>query len=301
MKRAFSALAISALALGAFATTACSTDDKTQVTVAIQSEAIVPSELSAFTVKVTSTRTHEVRFTQTYYPESKDLPSTLAVIPADEDSLGSPVEIEIAAFGAGTDPTTATPILKRSSVVSYIEGRNLLLSMPLRMACLTFQECGDGKTCAGGQCVSSTVPSSTLKDYSAGLVTSTTECFDEDKCLAQSLVADVKGDCTFALPSQDASTVNVSIRWKAAAGRLLTLDRDDPQEGWTVVSPGLGRLSDGICNSHFQRLGANGQPLVSDVAEQVYVATSCAAKTASLPYCPSGTHQSGTGAAVPQP
>jgi hypothetical protein len=278
---------------------ACSVDKETQITVALQSEAVVPGELAAFTVRVTSTRTNEVRFEKLYNPTNgKDFPTTLAVIPADEDSIKSPLKIEI--IGA-SDTEGKNVILSRTSVTSYIEGRNLMLSMPLRMACFQFKPCDAGQTCRGGQCVADTVPSSTLTDFNTKLIApETAGCFDEDNCLAAATEVAVADDCTFPIATAD--PVNVAIRWAAAPARLLALDSGDAQEGWTRVSPSQGKLSQGACDSHFQRKDAAGNLLVSDWAKQVYVTTGCAAKTNLVPYCRSTTTgYAGIGASSPPP
>lgn len=269
-----------------------SVDEETQVTVALESETEVPKELDAFVVRVLSTRTGELRFSQTYVAENGNrFPTTLAVIPANEDSLESPVRIEVE--GRKAERT----FLKRVSTVSYVRGRNLLLNIALRMACFQFRDCGPTQTCAGGQCVSADVPAATLPDYEPRLVFAEPgqACFDEEACLASSEVVKVEEDCTFPVPEGDA---NVAIRWDAAPGRLLALESEDPQEGWSRVANGLGRLSQGACDSHFRRtLPGSAERLVPDWARQVYVAPGCAPKTRTVPYCRSSvTGHAGIGA-----
>ena len=286
---------------------ACSVDHDTQITVAIASEAEVPNELAAFRVTVTVTGQTVPRFQQVYNPtDGKDFPTTLAVIPVDEDSLGKPVEVKIEGWLAGTENNTDTtpPALTRTSIASYVEGRNLLLAMPLRMACLGFAQCASGQTCAGGQCVAATVASASLPNFAESLLSSTApSCFDEDSCLAAKSLVDVvdhagaADDCTFPIPSKD---VNVAIRWADAPARLLTLDSGDATEGWTATSDAIGKLSQGVCNSHFQRKDAQGNLIVSDWAKQVYVTTGCPAKTSTTPYCKNEPHQVGIGATSPE-
>lgn len=267
----------------------CSVDKETQITVALQSETEVPTELSSFVVTVTSTRTNEVRYKNEYFPTGgKDFPTTLAIIPADEDSLKSPLKIEI------TGKQGNRVILTRTSVSSYIEGRNLLLAMPLRMACFQFKDCGAGQTCRGGQCVEASVAAEQLVDYDPKYVLpDTAGCFDEEKCLAAKTEVTVAQDCTFPIATAD--PVNVAIRWAAAPARLLALESGDEQEGWTRLAPDKGKLSVGACDSHFQR-GA-----FSDWAKQVYVTTGCASKTSLQPYCRSTvTGYAGIGAKSPE-
>lgn len=282
-----------ALACGACA----SVDDKTQVTVALSSETEIPKELDSFALRVFSTRSGELRFSKDYYPTSgREFPTTLAVIPFDESSLESPVRIEL------EGRVGATIFLRRQAVVSYVKDRNLLLTMPLRMACFQFQDCGPNATCAGGQCVSSTVDTERLVDFDPKLVFAAGgTCFDEEACLATPTETKVDPDCTFPIPAGSAEGQgNVSIRWAAAPSRILALDAADPQEGWTRLSPTRGKLSQGACDSHFQRVGSDGKPLVPDWAKVVYFTPTCASKTGAVPHCLSQkTQHAGIGAVVP--
>lgn len=286
------ALVVMSAALGC-----SSVDKKTQVTVALSSETEIPKELDSFALRVFSTRTGELRFSQDYYPRSgREFPTTLAVIPFDEDALESPVRIEL------EGRIGATVFLRRQAVVSYVRERNLLLSMPLRMACFAFQDCGPNSTCAGGQCVSNTVDTNRLVDFDPKFVFgSAGACFDEEACLGSSVEVKVDEDCTFAIPEGAAAGEgNVAIRWAAAPSRVLALDANDDQEGWTRVDAARGKLSQGACDSHFQRTGNDGKPLVPDWAKVVYFSRQCASKTGLVPSCWSEkTQHAGIGAVVP--
>jgi hypothetical protein len=286
-----------AAGLAAVATSCSSVDRKTQVTIALSSETQIPKELDSFAVRVFSTRSGELRFSQDYYPTSgREFPTTLAVIPFDESSLDSPLRIELEGRLGGAT------FLKRQAVLSYVKERNILLEMPLRMACFQFKDCGPTQTCAGGQCVASTVDSASLVDFDAKLVfPQGNECFSEDTCLDSTFEAKVENDCTFALPPGLAQGQgNVSIRWAAAPQRILALEGSDAQEGWTRTAVDRGQLSQGACDSHFQRTGPDGNPLVADWAKNVYVSSSCPTKTVKQPYCQSPTTQhSGIGINAP--
>ena len=292
----FAALAVASAAI----TTACgTTDEKTQVTIALASEAEIPKELDTFELRVFSTRTGELKFQQSYSPSSgRDFPTTLAVIPAGEESLSSPLRVEIEGRKGGTI------FLSRQAVVSYIEGRNMLLAMPLRMACFQFRGCGPTETCAGGQCVASEVKGTALVDYDSALVFAKdgASCFDEERCLGDSVQAKIEPDCTFEIPAGGDVQGNVSIQWAAAPERILALEAGDEIEGWTRVGPGRGKLSQGACDSHFQRRGPDGQLLVPDWAKTVLFSRTCAPKTRSVPYCfSSQTKHAGIGASFRAP
>ena len=300
MARAVSSGALACLLTVALLGGGCSVDKETQITVALSSETEIPKELDSFSVHVISTRTGELRFSQDYFPTSgREFPTTLAVIPLDEGSIGSPLRIELEGRKQGAT------FLRRVSVISYFEGRNILLTMPLRMACFQFRDCGPSATCAGGQCVPTEVSPASLADYDAKLVFPSGaegSCFDEEKCLDAPVAIQVEPDCTFSLPAAGATSGNVSIRWAAAAERILALDESDAQEGWVRLSSLRGRLSQGACDSHFGRLGADGKPLVADSARTVYFSAACPSKTSRLPYCYSAvTQHAGVGAVRPAP
>lgn len=272
-------------------------DRDTQITVALSTETRIPEELDAFTVHIFNVRTGELRFVQDYFPSSgRDFPTTLAVIPADEKSLEGPIRVELEGRIRGA------VTLRRTAVLGYVEGRNLLLAMPLRMACFQFRDCGVGATCVGGQCVSTESAGEVTLDYVPRYVFPVEgECFDEARCLADPAEVAVAEDCSFPLPAGD---VTVSVRWSAAPDRLLALDAEDVREGWSRLDATRGRLSQGACDAYFQRVGPDGAPLVSDWAKQVYVTTvpGCPVKTATRPACYSAqTGQSGIGAVVPAP
>lgn len=287
-----------ALVASALGVSSCSSvDDKTQVTIALSSETKIPEELDSFAVRVISTRTGELRFSHDYYPTSgREFPTTLAVIPLDGASLDSPLRIELEGRSHGA------VFLRRQSVVSYVKGRNILLSMPLRMACFQFKDCGPSSTCAGGQCVPVRQDGNALPQFEPKLVfPEGSDCFSEDACLDASFEAKVESDCSFALPPGVASGLgNVAVRWDAAPSRILALDEGDAQEGWTRTADDRGKLSQGTCDSHFQRRAEDGTLQVSDWAKAVYFSPTCRSKTSRKPYCLSPkTQHSGIGALVP--
>lgn len=278
---------------------ACGGSDRdTQITVALSSETQIPQELDAFTLQIIVTKTGDLRFSQTYYPRSgNDFPTTLAVVPLDEDSLRSPIRIELQGMKG------ADVFLKREAVVSYFRGRNVLLAMPLRMACFDFKDCGNGSTCSGGQCVPSTVDAAALPTFDPRYVfgEQNPACLDEQACLPGGVALDVRPDCSFDLPATaKTGTGNIAVRWAVAPGRVLALDEGDKQQGWSRTADGAGVLSQGVCDSHFKRQDTNGNPLVRDWAETIYFSSACATKTELVPYChSSATGHAGIGALDP--
>jgi hypothetical protein len=264
-------------------------DTVTQVSVAISSETEIPKELNRLQVIVRSGNgstasdiTHEVELPAFF-------PKTLTIIPRDEDALKQPVEVFLRGTlrGGGAD----TDVVLRRAIVSYVEGRAILLPMPLRMACFHIASCRDDETCSGGECIPARVDSERLKDFERRFVFGSAagaDCFDEDRCLASATVAPVDfGTCTFALPpgsvTGERPGVNASIEWLAAPERIIVLDEADPQEGWTVVDPTTGLLSRGVCDA--LRKQQNETP---NKANALYLSTQCPAKRALQPTCGNG-------------
>ncbi len=264
--------------LAAALSAGCKEDRETQVTVAITSETKVPEEIDSLEVVVTDAEgsersriVHDVDF-QTFFP------ATLAIIPEGSGSIGEPVQVDIRAVKGTTN------MVLRRSVVSFVEGRTLLLPMPLRMACFSIESCNATQTCAGGTCVDADVDEESLPDFEPSLVFPTDagdDCFDEGECLPTSTQVPL-GDpatCTFAIP--DAPGVNVSIEWKAAPGRVIALDAEDAIEGWVRKDATTGQLSKGVCVA----LKEENPP---NKALGVFVSTTCPAKRVNQPYCDGG-------------
>lgn len=293
----FPALAVAA------ATSACALkDDRTQVTVVLTSETEIPKELDALEITVTAANGSTVY--DNVYPvrDPAFFATTLAVIPADSDSLKGPITVEIKGKSGNT-----VGVFRRA-IVSYVKGRTLMLPMPLRMACFNFKDCGATSTCAGGTCQPATRSGDDLRDYDDKLVFESSKdlCFDEDACLQGALPVKVSPDCTFALPAAVARgarpAANVSIRWAAAQNRIIVLDEGDAIEGWTVSAddPGVGRISAGVCKSLLDPETDPRKREVPDQALDARISLGCAAKSPTQPFCRrSGNRQSGIGALIP--
>jgi hypothetical protein len=286
-------LAATAAALLATTGSACTErDTSTQLTVAITAETEIPRELDTLQVVVTAPNGSEVIRISHDVDTPRFFPTTLAVIPKNERSLDGPVTVEV----RGGKTTAFAGQVFRRAIVSYVEGRTLLVPMPLRMACFNFKDCGPSQTCVGGTCRSAAVEPSALVDFNEARVFGGLgggACFDESKCLASATPVDVRADCTFPVPAADA---NVSIRWAAAPGRVIVLDGDDAAEGWTRVDAATGKLSSGVCDSLLDKETDPAKRRVPDQALDARVSVTCATKTAALPYCPGADGHSGIGA-----
>ncbi len=273
-------------------------DGSTQITVAITSETEIPQELDQLEVVVTAADGSVVNNVVHDVSTPRILPATLAVIPRNDRSLGGPVRIEVRGLLNGTK----TQIV-RQAIVSYSEGRTLLLRMPLRMACLGFGECGADDTCAGGTCQPARVADGALSDYHDSEVfgnRAPSRCFDEAVCLdgASPVVVDA-GACTFALPAAAAVNANLAVRWRDAENRIIVLDEGDPIEGWTRTSATGGLLSRGICESLRDKEPNADKRSVPEQALGLELSTRCPPKAVTQPFCPSASGQSGIGAQTP--
>lgn len=270
------------------AASACTTKDtSTQITIALSSETEIPKELTEFRLTVTKGNgslvhdfTYDVR-------TSFAFPQTIALVPSDADAVKMPVTVEVEGTRTALNPATnqveTTTIVFRRAIVSYFEGRTILVSMPLRMACFQYGrgDCGATDSCVGGVCKPATVESSKVVDYDPSYVFPTPgKCFDDAKCIGGSTPVTVDfGDCSFTVPNGDTSHVNASVEWLAAPERVIVLNGNDPDEGWTARDATHGVLSPGVCKAlQLQKAAKNG-------AERLYLSTACAPKLALQPSC----------------
>jgi hypothetical protein len=283
---------------------ACVSDDtSTQLTVALSSEASIPTEVNELEVRVSSGGSVPL---DDFYDLTRDdngyFPQTLALIPKDQASLGNPVTVTVIASA----PNMGETVVSRTVTASYVQGHTLLLPVALRMACFQTTCDSAGYSCVGGQCVPANVPSESLVDYQKQYVFGEAgSCFDMQTCLGDASPTSVGtepldahgnvGDCTFPLPvaaksSSSAPSVNVAIEWAAAPGRIIVLDANDPAEGWTVSSTDStkGVLSQGICNAVKASPTSPGYSMLSSKAANagvLYLSTACAPKRALSPSC----------------
>lgn len=289
---------LSASVLALLTISACvEKDTSTQITVAFAAETEIPRELDTLQVVVIDGRGSDIYRNEYPVTNARFFPTTLAIVPKDEDSLERPVTIELRGFKA----QTGTGQVFRRAVVPFFKGRSLLVSMPLRMACFNFADCNPNETCAGGRCVSAQVDPARLADFKEERVFGalpTAGCFDETKCLGTGTAFTVNADCTFALPPGASEAVNVSIRWAAADNRVIGLDGDDPVEGWTRLDARTGKLSPGICDSLLDPEMDPKKRRVPDKALDARVSLACPTKAKDQPPCPGADGRAGVGTPI---
>jgi hypothetical protein len=275
----------------------CATaDTDTQITVGLTSEALIPKELDKMRVTIKSADGTQKFFQEYDNINNRTFPGTAAVIPGGKDSLSGPLTIEVRGYSGNEE------VLTRRSRLSYVPGRNIVIPMPLRMACFN-KLCSADETCSGGVCKKvETLPASSLRTYKESEIKGDlgVECFDETTCIASAKRVEVtitrpsasaslyEYECTF--PVTAGSNTNVSIRWAAAENRVIVLDEGDGEEGWTLsADKTTGKLAPGICAAY-----ADPKPF-KDPARAVYdraldvavsSSTKCVVKNQKLPFCP---------------
>jgi hypothetical protein len=293
--------------VGAGSAGCAKTDDSTQVTVAFVSEAKAITSTSApeiDEVDVTvSDGSGKTTYQQVFRASDGTLapgffPATLAVVPRDDQSLSQPFTVQVSAKKGGAT------VVERTAVTSFVQGRSLLLPMPLRMACAA-QTCAAGQTCVGGACTSPAVSADTLSNYVESDVVpeaAGSQCFDEATCLSGSTALAIGADCTFTIPATVPSgKANVSIEWAAAPGRVIVLDGDDAAEGWTRNGSAQGKLSPGVCAAWLEQNAPDKapSPAPKDKALGAYLSSKCTTKTKLEAFCrASPTTDVGVGAAL---
>lgn len=296
-------LLAAALVTATWSATACvEKDTSTQITVALAAETEIPRELDTIQVVVVDAKGSEIYRSEYPVTYSRFFPTTLAIVPRDDDSLDRPITIEVRGFKGAT---SAGQVFRRA-IVPFFKGRTLLVPMPLRMACFDFADCKSNETCAGGRCVPAELDVTKLLDFQEERVFGglpNAACFEEAACLADSKPIAVAADCTFALPeaatsADGASRVNVSIRWAAAKSRVIGLDGDDALEGWTRIDAQTGKLSPGLCDSLLDPETDPKKRRVPDKALDVRLSTACPTKKHDQPTCPGGDGHTGIGTAL---
>ncbi len=270
---------VAALAAG------CSGSKNTQgeIVVAIQTDLSLPKDVSQVRIQISTLGV--IRFDNTY-PVGPDpsmrIPATIGLLPGENPN--APIRIRIVGFKKEFQPR-----ILREVVTTVPPSRVVSLRMPLQWLSdgsalvsplggtagaasagfvttkdstdpfAFYNRCPDGQTDVGGDCVSSTVDSSTLPDYlPADIFGGGDEngaggtCFDTQPCMLPGVavhpVTQPDGSCVVAAPSGDPSLVNVALEFGANGDGIcadangggpcfVPLDKVDPATpnlGWTA-------------------------------------------------------------------
>jgi alpha-tubulin suppressor-like RCC1 family protein len=241
----------------------CSDKKATQITVAMSTEALVPTELDELQIDVL--RGGAPRFSQEYtLPDDARLPGTLTLV-AEEDEETSSRLLVIRAKKSGT-----THEVVRKVRFGFAKERSKLLRIRLQEVCIDVP-CEGDFSCVDGVCVSPDIDVNTLPDFSGGTAEAfrPAGCFDETACAAglQVIAVDAAGGCRFPAPAGE--LFNVLLAWSGSPGVFHTIDT-----GSYSVASGEITLSSPMCRA-----------LEDGRAVSVAVSTSCPAKDPSVPIC----------------
>jgi hypothetical protein len=248
-------------AIAAAVAPSCSAEPATAITLAIASDADVPTEIDAISIEIK--RGTRITFAQAYKVDHTSgrtrLPGTLSLELHPDEEPDAPIKLTVRANLA------AEQVLLRTATMSFVEGKSKLLRVQLRYSCIDFPKaCGEGQTCLGGACASDFVDTARLPDFtgaSAFPKVSEGGCFDPSDlaCAAEripigDLGAFADAGCAFdtsSAPGFRPEALNVFAIWAAQGdkGHPVVLDQD-AQEGW-VTSPGSSgkfELAPGLCD-----------------------------------------------------
>jgi hypothetical protein len=257
----------------------CSSSPSTRLVVAVSTQARVPKDLRAVRVVVESAGKLASCTTVAIDadgPGARRLPQTVVV----EGAAGQDANVTVAGFasapdGACTDLSKA--VVLRRAKTRLAADESLLLPMALRHACFDVS-CGEGETCAAGECVPTDVDPNKLVDYADALVFGDTSfCLPRLKCFENRIPALLldEASCTFQL-TLDVTTdkgINIELVHDDLSREVLDLD---PVEGFSIDAqkPDRFTLAPGLC----KRFRARKIAAVS-------IGVGCPGKTSLNPLC----------------
>lgn len=269
------------------ATPSCADKPATAITVAITSEASVPTEIDAISLEIHRGTT--LVFARSYQvdPVTRQarIPGSLTVSQEDEES--KTIRVQLRAEQKGEQ------VLLRSATTSFVEEKNKLLRLVLRYSCVDFPKaCDAGQTCLGGKCADEYIDPAKLPDTpdDSGKIFPTVSqggCFDisDKKCAADRISIDdlsafAAAGCVFDTKSSTAfkqENLNVFAFWnnQKDQGHPVVVDHD-PAEGWEYAAGSTSsfQLAPGLCDQ-----------VKSGKIEKVSFNFACATKPLSTPIC----------------
>jgi hypothetical protein len=227
--------------------------------------------------------------------DTQPIPATLTLVAGPDPSV--PATIQVIGWKNGVARTI------RQVVTTVPTDRAATLRMPVQWLCdgttqtvatadggVAYQSsCGPDATCKEGECVVSTVDSTTLTTYTPQIVfgggnapsagqTTTGSCFDTLPCMLAGTIETPDDQCTVDLPP--GGNVNVALR---VAGNgicdttgttcFVPLD-ENPDEGWSIQDGRIALPNKNVCTK-----------LRDGEIDGVVVSTSCPTKTPSVPPC----------------
>jgi hypothetical protein len=285
-----------AVALGAAVCGSCATERPASITVALSSEAPIPTGIDRIRITVTDRGTPKLDRDYDVGPGETRLPGTLVLHREDDEDTFASVTVLIRAYSLGELRSS------RRATLGFVSGKQKLLRMPIQFACFD-TGCKEGETCKAGACVPDAVSADALPDFEEKLVfPAAGSCFDRDRCIEENehemtleeFRAREAADPSFfdrdrcTIPSDDPGTpdqnVNMGFVWTLnPEGEWTSVDFDSV-EGWQFddASRTRIRLSPGLCAE-----------LKKDAPRIAEIVTSkgCPPKPPTQPECPSsGEH-----------
>jgi len=262
-----------------------------QLVLVVQTDLSIPKDID--TIRIEAFNDGTLKFQQDYDKIGPD-PNTQIRLPGSISLVASsnPADVITIVVSARTGGADGTARIVRKVVTTVPATRVALLPISIGFLCdgqAATDPTGDAvgtctdpsATCIAGECVANGVDSSTLPTYSPDSVQeSDGACFDATQCWTAPTVAMVDTtDCT--IPPIPATGVNVALQTEGAGicgpvGCFVTLNSNDPVEGWSVAKDGRTTLPPGVC----QQIGTQ---IVNVVTQPTTAA--CPTKVAALPTC----------------
>lgn len=279
---------------------ACSGKKNTEIIIGVQSDVRVPKDIDEVQVRVLVDGVVVFDPRTPVGPSGASLPGSFGVVAGSDRP--APIVVEVLGWSNGN------PRVLRRARLTFVQGRTLLLRMPLNFACYDKLDCPEDQTCVAGSCVDAFVESASLSDYVSatqifgnGAGSGVDACFSAEECLpSTSQVASAGTACAFYAPHGGGDGTSAPIAFTpvvvlpSSATTLgycvgtycwIPLDHD-AQEGWEwtdetkttfVVAPGL-------CTK------------MTELGGHLGVTTACGEKTPERPVCTPLSGGSGTDA-----
>jgi uncharacterized membrane protein YgcG len=249
--------ALSLLAVLSSSLVSCKADDPSAIVVGVSNELPTPGTLSSSTDSSTILRAvriivragGEERLNQVYEldPGKSEikLPGTLTVS-KNKDSSSDVVTVEVRGLrGSPNDANQASEdvIVRRTATLSFVDGKQKLLRMPLQMACIGSLSCADGQTCKSGACASDAVgDTDTLPDFSEEkIIPQGGSCFDREACVDDDRGSFTRAELLTTLQKQRPDLVGQFSGPATDSSRLFNFKRLD---GNKCKLPNIGLLRD---------------------------------------------------------
>jgi hypothetical protein len=279
--------ALLALVALPMAATGCNPKPIGQIVLVVQSDLSIPKDID--TIRIEVFNSGSLKFQQDYDKIGPDqdeirLPGTISLV-----ASSNPADVITIVVSARSGGAEGAPHVVRKVVTTVPSTKTVMLPLGIHFLCYgqagldasgdASSTCADGQTCVGGVCATDSLDSSTFPPYSDAAVNGDGSCFDAARCWTQPAVAavDLK---TCTIPP--VSGVNIALQTESlgicgAAGCFVTLDADDPVEGWSVGQDGRVVLPAGVC------VQLASKEIINVVTQPV--TASCGAKKLSLPTC----------------